>query len=386
MLFKNKAFKKKPKVLMVLGSLPPMKCGVGDSMVMLSQHIQNLGINTNILTSCQADAVPDVDTFRYMDSWSIWNLKKFLRKVREIKPDIVHIQYPSLGYGIGLLPYFIPLILIFEKIHVIQTWHEPPIKSPFSTSIAQSLKRMLFSLRYIPNILSKDTLIEVQKGALKELRPIYKIFLRLKNIEYIPVASNIPKSKCLLNDVVELRRRYLDDNDHRKLVAYFGFPFPHKGIEQIFDIASPDKHFVLLIATFDQANRYHQTIIEHLKKLENWKNNYAITGFLKETEVADLLYTSDVVLLPFRTEVTPRNGSFLAARLQGTAIITTSKEKNGFDEKSNVYYCKPSDVESQRDKLYDISLSAPIKKPLNTFGWEEIAGDHVNLYEKLFEN
>ena len=114
--------------------------------------------------------------------------------------------------------------------------------------------------------------------------------------------------------------------------------------------------------------------------MDDWKNQYTITGFLEQEAVADLLYTCDVVVLPFRTEVTPRNGSFLAARLQGTPILTTSKSRLGFDADECVYYCKPNDVEGMQNALKELLTLGLEKMPLQTFGWWEIAEEHVNLY------
>lgn len=375
-----------PKVLMVLGSLPPMKCGVGDSMVMLAQHIQTMGVSTSILTSEDADVVPGVDTHRFMDSWSIWNLNKFLKKVLDLKPDIVHIQFPSLGYRLGLLPYFIPFFLWLNEVPVIQTWHEPPVKSPFAVSTSQRIKRFIFSLRYIPNFLSRDILVEVQLGALQELRSFFRPLLSRKTIEYIPVASNISKSPCDSEQLAVVRERYLVNGDKRKLVVYFGFPFPHKGIEQIFEIATPKDHYVVLIATLDKDNSYQRSLSLYLDGLEGWEDSYTVTGFLHETKVADLLCAADVVILPFRTEVTPRNGSFLAARLQGTPILTTSKSRVGFDQNENVHYCSPEDIIQMKDSLQLLLDQNVPKKPLDTIGWKDIARHHVDLYFKIYKD
>ena len=77
----QKSLNQPPKVLMILGSLPPMKCGVGDSMVILAQHIVAQGVPVSILTSQEAGDVPHVNTYKIMESWSIWNLIKITQKL-----------------------------------------------------------------------------------------------------------------------------------------------------------------------------------------------------------------------------------------------------------------------------------------------------------------
>ena len=162
--------------------------------------------------------------------------------------------------------------------------------------------------------------------------------------------------------------------------------FPVDRIEQIFEIATPKDHYVVLIATLDKDNSYHRSLSLYLDGVEGWEDSYTVTGFLHETKVADLLCAADVVILPFRTEVTPRNGSFLAARLQGTPILTTSKGRVGFDQNENVHYCSPEDIVQMKDSLQLLLDRNVPKKPLDTIGWKDIARHHVDLYFKIYKD
>lgn len=365
---------------MILGSLPPMRCGVGDSMVILAKEISSLGKKVGILTSKEASSLEGIDTINVMPSWSIKNLSLAVSEIKKWNPDIIHFQFPSLGYKSGFLPYFLCMYLTIYGFNVVQTWHEPPIKSPFARNTFEKLKRFIFSLRYIPNSPMSGNIIEVEKNALKKVRSIYKLLLRKKRITHIPVTSNIPISLASKNSLIDIRNNYTQT---KRIISYFGFIFPHKGIDQIFEICDPSRDHIILITTFSEKDPYHQELKRKIESYESWKESYSITGFLKEEKVADLLMASDLVLLPFRTQTSLRNGSVFAAMLQGTTILTTSRDRSGYDSHLNTYFQKPDDIDGMKNVLNKIFKKELAKKKSELLTWRDIAKKHVELYNNL---
>lgn len=365
---------------MILGSLPPMKCGVGDSMVILAKEISSLGKKVGILTSKQADKLNDADVLNVLPNWRLKNFFFAVKEIKKWEPDLIHFQFPSLGYKTGLLPYFLCMYLVMIKYKVIQTWHEPPVKSPFSRNLAEKFKRFIFSFRYLPNAIFSGNIIEVEKNALKNLRLIYKPLIKNKKVSHIPVTSNIPVSSASEAILCETRRMFSKD---KKIITYFGFVFPHKGIDQIFEIADPKRDHVVLICSFKEYDPYHKELKNKINSFEEWKGSFTITGFIESEKVADILMASDIVILPFRTETTLRNGSVFAAMLQGTTIVTTSKNRTGFDKDNNIYFNKPDDIDAMSLDLDDILSKKTIKKKANLLTWRDIAKMHVKLYDNI---
>ena len=169
----------------------------------------------------------------------------------------------------------------------------------------------------------------------------------------------------------------------KKIITYFGFVFPHKGIDQIFEIADPKRDHVVLICSFGEHDAYHKELKNKINSFEEWKGSFTITGFIESEKVADILMASDIVLLPFRTETTLRNGSVFAAMLQGTTIVTTSKNRTGFDKDNNIYFNKPDDIDGMSLDLDDILSKNTIKKKANLLTWRDIAKMHVKLYDNI---
>ncbi|MAZ79794.1 MAG: hypothetical protein CMD72_03520 [Gammaproteobacteria bacterium] len=372
---------KNPKrILMILGSLPPMKCGVGDSMVILAQEISSLGKKVGILTSKEAGLLNDADVLNILPNWHLKNFFLAMKEIKKWEPDLIHFQFPSLGYKTGFLPYFLCMYLSMRGHKIVQTWHEPPIKSPFSRNLTEKLKRFIVSFRYLPNVIFSSNIIEVEKNALKNLRFIYKPFMKNKKVSHIPVTSNIPASSASDQKLCETRKMFSDD---KKIITYFGFVFPHKGIDQIFKIADPKRDHVVLICSFKEQDSYHIELKNKINSFEEWKGSFTITGFIDSKKVADILMASDIVLLPFRTESTLRNGSIFAAMLQGTTIVTTSKNRRGYDQENNIYFNEPDDIHGMSKDLDDIFSKPTNKKKANLLTWRDIAKKHIKLYENF---
>ena len=99
------------RILLVSGSYPPHRCGVGDYVYQLAKTLsENKTLEIAVLTSVirNVNINRNVKVFNCMTSWKIRDLFQALSVVRQFKPDIVHIQYPTQGYN-GRLPKYLPL-------------------------------------------------------------------------------------------------------------------------------------------------------------------------------------------------------------------------------------------------------------------------------------
>lgn len=371
------------RVLMITGSLPPMRCGVGDSMVILASEVSRSGrAEVGVLTSVDAGSIDSVgvEVLPLIERWSLFEAKRFADVVRAWKPDVAHIQYPSLGYGTGLLPYFAPLILRRMGIPVVETWHEPPSRGRYAPTLRAKLVRYLRSLRYLPNALVRDWLIEVEPDSLKRLYTPYTCLIRHKTVNLVPVASNIPRVDVKDDERGAIRAKYTRNG--RRLIATFGYAYPTKGFDNLFDIANPETDTLVLIMSLDGEKQPYHRLLLSFAETGCWQGNVVVTGFLDTVEVAKLLAVSDAVVLPFRTGVAPRNGSFMAARVQGTLVVTTSTSRSGFVADENVFYARVDDIDGMREAVATLAGNKPNLGPEKVIVWPDIADMHFELYQR----
>ena len=94
------------RVLLVTGSFPPMKCGVGDYSCNLAKSLAacaeiQIGVLTSVFDSNESER-EGLEVFPIMKSWSLAETLKVIKVIRSWLPDIVHIQYPTQGCGIRI--------------------------------------------------------------------------------------------------------------------------------------------------------------------------------------------------------------------------------------------------------------------------------------------
>jgi glycosyltransferase involved in cell wall biosynthesis len=358
------------KVLIISGSFPPMKCGVGDYSNNLAKALAAMPeVHVGVLTSIHAreesrrDAI---EVFPIMQKWGILEAFKAIKVIWKWSPNIVHIQYPTQGYSDGLLPWLLPLISFLMKKKVIQTWHEG--------YAGRELPKLIFKL-IVPGVV-----IVVRSQYSASLHPILRRILSWKNMVFIHSASSIPRITLKESERCNIRNNSL--KSQKRLIIFFGFVYPNKGVELLFEIANPVSDQIVIIGGFDEDSEYHQRI-KRLASEDAWMGKVTLTGFLSARKVAVLLSVSDAVILPFRTGGGEWNTSIHGAVLQGAFVVTTSCLRRGYDEKSNVYYAKVDDVQEMRSALDKYAgQRRDCSSEIDIDDWGQIANEHFSLYVK----
>lgn len=353
------------KVLLITGAYPPMHCGVGDYTSKLAAALEAIsGVTPGVLTSVAASESVDRPTnfFPVIDEWGLSSISRVIDVMRQFKPDIVHLQYPA-SFGRVFMPNFLPLVCKTRGLPMVQTWHEYPIYSQ------------------IINSLPNDTLVVVDPAYPAAYSQPYRAMVRHKQCAYIPIGANIPKADLSLEEKSHIRIRYHAEGF--RLLVFFGFAIPQKGIEYLFSAAHPERDRLVLICELDPKDSYQASIIR-LAESPEWRGKCCITGYLEDMEVASVLASADAAVFPFVDGSTSRNGSVLAARLQGTLVVTTHHHFSGYDPSEHIFYVAPGDAKGIRDALDRYTGMRFDGEPC-VASWDDIAAQHFKLYERVLE-
>lgn len=364
------------RILLVAGSYRPDQCGVGDYTESLANALsETQTVKIGVLTTVSPDRgfarSSSVELMDIVNQWTISELLKIVSKVHSWKPDIVHFQYPSKAYIRPAIPSFLPLIFRLLNIRVIQTWHEPHSLDP-----AHRIKSFLYF-----NVLTLGALglIFVRPNYMRLLPRIYSWLIKKIPSVLIPNASPLPLSSLNPSSRSLLRNRYLGKK--RRLVIFFGFINPNKGVDLLFDIASPSIDSLVIIGS-SKDHSYLQRLIK-VARSKAWSNeNIHWTGYLSPQDSADLLAVADAVVLPFLDGGGEWNTSIHAAIAQGTLVITTSVAPRGYELSKNLYTAAPFKIDEMRAAL---NLYAGQKTPSisSQSQWHEIAKSHVVFYNQI---
>jgi glycosyltransferase involved in cell wall biosynthesis len=359
------------RLLLITGAFPSMKCGIGDYTAMLAQALaQHENMSVEVLTDSAADpnSVAGVAVFPLIADWKLSEIATVMRVVKERQPDVVHIQYPAVNFGKKPMPHWLPFILRLMGKTVVQTWHEP-----YDVGMC---------FHNLPNAITKDTLVVVEPDY-KQLVPAwFSWLLSRKRFRCISLGSNIPKMTLSESERSAIKSRY--GAQGHNLLAYFGFASPVKGIEQLFEIADPALDRIVLICDLESANPCHRKLLE-LVNSEPWRGKAFVTGFVPPEEAGRILAAADAAAYPFLGGASWRNASVLAARVQRTFVLTTSRERRGYSAEENSYYAALGDYAGMRAGLRRHVGQRTADDSKQSADWEEIADAHILLYREILQ-
>lgn len=362
----------KIRVLLVTGSYPPMRCGVGDYTQQLAQALAvRQDIELEVLTS-RAEPLSANDPpwlHRTMPTWRIKALPTFIAQLRAFRPQVVHLQYPTQGYSVWTGPVLTSMFARWWMgAAVVQTWHEFP--PPHYTKGAIAMLGLAAAAHAI---------IYVRPRYRERITGVLDWILGRSSRDFVPNASVIPAVRLTTEERAALRVQL--GCDKRRLLSFFGFVYRHKGVDQLFQIGDPARDHLLLIAELAETEPYHREL-RRLASSDPWQGHFSVTGFADPQRVARLLAASDAVIFPFIEGGGMWNSSLHAATLQGTFVITTSTGRTGYDAGQNIYYAQPGAIEEMRAALGRYA-GARVPAPVSQDGWADIALRHAEIYKGL---
>jgi glycosyltransferase involved in cell wall biosynthesis len=160
------------------------------------------------------------------------------------------------------------------------------------------------------------------------IRDIRKIFKR-KFMDVIPIAPNIPSSTLTAGEREKLRREISPAGS--LILGYFGFINANKivlpvlhAVKMLRDIHGMSVVLMLLGDIFerDPSNPLVRALHNEITALGIEKNIFS-TGYVSDVRAADYLSILDYAVLLYRSGISPRNATFLAAAAQNINIIST---------------------------------------------------------------
>jgi len=364
-------------IVMITGSYPPMRCGVGDYTAHLVEGLAAKA-DVKLVTSRDGGIEAPCPVIR-VKAWNLWRMPALALSIAGLGPDIVHLQYPTIGYGFKLGPQLLVIILRLMGVKTVVTLHE------FKHA------RFLRKLASIPLVLFASSLVFTAGSELKSTRewlPGMRGNVRAKS-SIIPVGPGIfpataPEGK---------------EQGQPLTVAFFGLFYPGRLIEECLEafrlgsLSSPD---IRVLMVGDRHPGY-QGYFDHIRAVAEGvvlPGNLSWVLGKEPQELRDVLHRVDVFLLPYPDGASFRRTSLLTAMSFGAPVITTKGDDTPDElrDRENVLFTEGAAdmaraiVElSESPELYErISDGAILTS--QKFSWDNIAGDHLRLYKELAED
>lgn len=331
------------RIALVAGFCPSGVCGVGDYTARLADALGQIGIDARIIQAGD------------------WRVRGALRTCKSLLDyDLVHIQYPTLGFGYKLGPQ----VLSLQRSCVV-TLHEA-------------------SQRRIPRRLSLLPFL---------VRPKHVIFTSdferrvvMRRVPWISKISSVIPLPSSIRTFPQERPRALNE------VVYFGLILPRKGLEQVVDLGQVIKSEGLGLKVHI-IGKTRPERMEYFEKLKAAAAELPVIWDLELTEeqVAERLAASAVAYLPFPDGASERRTSLKAALTNGVAVITTRgphtpSEMEGFLN----FATNPREALVNALFLLDNpqkrnELAGNAAEYLRRCTWERVAELHLALYQNLLQ-
>lgn len=366
---------------MITGEYPPMQGGVGAFTKILAGELAAQGHDLFVLsrTDTQSDD-PRVQLTAKVDGWGAGSLVAARRWARDLRLDVVNIQYQTAAFGMSPFIHFLPDAL--RPIPVVTTFHD--LRFPYLFPKAGRLR--------------DGIVMRLANASSGVIATNHEDFGRLthKCSALIPIGSNIPRGE---SDAQAWRRQAGATTDDF-LIVYFGLINRSKGLETLLEaMAALDDLLVRLALVGGGAGSSDPTNMAYMHEIDELIERLGLAGRIHRTEFVDdaavsgYLAAADVVALPFVDGASYRRGTLMAAIEHGCAIVTTTPQVNipAFVDGENLRLVPPNDANALAAVLRELHAAPEQRARLQRgaavlaqqFGWQEIATATLNFYARV---
>lgn len=353
------------RVCLVCGSWPPVRCGVGDYAHCLARALAG-----------RAGGQVEVVVLPPQRSWRGWAAGGAARRILGLRPDIVHLQYPSAGYGRGLAPnlLFGWLRLLGSAARCVLTVHE------------YQQYTLLGKLRLWPALALAQAVIctnHADRRAVRAFQPRVRNRLRV-----IPLGSSVGHD-------LQARSGLKTGRGRRFWLAHFGTVMPNKGWEILLPalslLAAEKVPVGLKVAGSLDPGRYayHAQVAQEIKS-RGLEGRVVFSGYLPPPDVGRVLREScGLAVQPYTRGASLNRSSLVAVLAHGLAVMTTRPGRPlEHLRHGQEYWCVEPTPAALAQGIKDL-LSAPslvarlqagARRAARRFAWSKIAGATLKVY------
>jgi glycosyltransferase involved in cell wall biosynthesis len=348
------------KILVITGTYPPDKCGVGDFAFKLYNSMLDVNTNDDIYLLSSNQLIKNGNSV-YLKTlrWNFFDTKRILETIKTINPSIIDFQFPTQSYRKSISILFLITRLKLCGFRIVVTLHE----YSYSSKLAQFRTKLLLKSAYRLIVVDEQYKTDIVRSKMAAS----------EDVLYIPVGSSIDHSQLNNEGIQLLRKKYVEDKG--LLIGYFGFIIPAKGFETLIRLGQALKQQsrifkIIVAAELKGDDKYHQELLRLIKV--NWlEKDFIVTGYLPSNEIADLLRSMDAVVFPFVKGISTRNTSVLAALNQGVNVISTKSKRIQNSPYKLLHLIDQYTNVDQIINIIDHQLIYDIKQEIG-MGWTEI--------------
>jgi glycosyltransferase involved in cell wall biosynthesis len=382
------------KILMISTEYPPMQGGVGGYCKKLVDSLRREGVQVFVVSSELGNGDYNGISPNNQD-----NSKVLLNIVKEVEPDVVHVQYEHGLYGIHLHPInprrthtnielfyhecTVPIVTTFHSAYTFTQWMRlvVPLTNRKFGHIGTLLMMVYDYWTHLINYGSFNSLNKRKIGP-SNAGVVFSKYL----------ANLIPGSTLIYHgaepsispplDRKKVRKMFLLP-EHTNIALAVGFTTATKGWDVIRKMKVPSDWKVVINTSRNHYGREKLNV-----KFENEGVINLNRGFLSDKELSFLFYCADALILPYK--VASGSGVMYDGLAHGLPFISSKLEffKEFSDLKLGMMVERdPVEFSNSLIKLkmnYKRYKDAVINFR-NHLLWKEVAKKHILLYNSIID-
>jgi glycosyltransferase involved in cell wall biosynthesis len=379
---------------MITGMFPLMRSGVGDYSFQLVRAMADCGIQISIITSNNSNIVSEINDnikiYPVISRWDLLGVCRLTRIVGDLKPHVVHIQYPSwfkqgLTTAVHLMPkllqrqlHNIPVVFtLHEARHVRWRWLARPLVSAFLSDVIVCVT-------------------EDDQDLIKKIFP-------WKRVECINIGPNILPQAGSFQSREAIRAELGIGSDHL-LLFYFGAARQSTGIDLTLEaykaLLYSSKNLKLLIVSNLEVNSPNDYIavkdarrVKQLISDLDLNNHVILRGYAEPSMLSCYLAASDIGVFPYLSGVSSQRGAALACLAHGLPLVTTKGRylPNDFVHLKNMFLVEPGNLNELMEGIKQVATSEALRALIGSgaielskkFEWPHIAKKTIAMYNSL---
>jgi glycosyltransferase involved in cell wall biosynthesis len=332
------------RVAMIVGDDQTLHCGVKDGAHQLAEALASQGFDVDVMAP---------------KAWSLLEVWRFAGRLRQGRYDILHVQYPSIGYRGSLGPHFLGLLGTSRA--AVATLHE------FSTfTKLQQLSTHIFRWSGGTILFASEFERSSFNRRLGLLGATQVVFPVVSQVPYVPSSSGRDAT-----------------------VVYFGQIRPNKGLEAFLDLArdsikSGRPYEFHAIGSVSKAHEaYAQSLAATAPPQVRWSFD------LSFEEVGRTLGRSFAAYLPFPDGASERRGSLAAAWFNGLPVLSLiGAATTPSIRELLIVVQNPAEALSALDDLAKHpeeweSISRLLREYSENRTWDDVAKRHAAAYRAI---
>ena len=371
------------KLVVVCSQYPPRLSPESNHAMLLCEQLAAKGMEVHLVTSPLLPGAPEPSNFKIHDTVDCWGwtgVFSLVRTIRAIKPQVVLLIYVGWIYDHHPMITFSPSILkrLVPGIRFV-TQFENVLGSRVHS--VQEMGRWLFGkclLSPLGRVSQRFGLLLTASEAVIALDQRHADVLSQEaraNNTSVSVIPAPPLLRMASNEAGEARRAGREqlgaDGSDELILAYFGFVYKGKGVESLLDALAlvkaraGDIRFRLIVIGDVGDVDLKSQLMEQVDRLGIGENTEWL-GHRTDESASQLLWASDMAVLPFDEGLRTNNSSFAVCALHGLPIVSTrgAEMEACFQDNLNVLLAEPKNAHSIAERILVLIRSTELQSTL----------------------